>query len=95
MIATLNPPRKLGDQLDRAAALLEEIRRVLLDGDTEGELRGVTAADIAFLLKIAVEYPEATNLEALDMIQARLRRAERRSEPGCGGCWDDCRGQIR
>ncbi len=89
MIATAET---LAAQLDDAEALLVDARSSIAKGEGTLHLRPISELGLTMLLKVAVGYPEATDSELADMLEARLHRV--RNLRGCGHCHaQSCHGQ--
>jgi hypothetical protein len=86
-------PLAIAQELDRARRILTETKRAVATEAADAQLRSLSGGDVAALLKVAVGYPEASDAEVIDILEARLRRASNRITRGCGGCHAYCDGE--
>jgi hypothetical protein len=88
--------------LDRAAWLLDEAETdpIVLQALVERPLEAISAAgmDVWFVLKLALDLPDASDREVVDVLRGHVRRAQRHQqlEADCGNCGVEyCRTQPR
>src|SRR3954469_15269014 len=90
MIADLGSA--LDEQLDRLELLLSGEGAGLLSGRWPADLARSAGMNPADLLRVALGYPDATDMESVDMLRARVRQA-RRPRSCSTGSGQRCRGE--